>query len=263
VKELLDIPFSREHTDARLIDVFLPDAVAANRRCILCIHGGGWSAGGRRQWHSLARHFCEQGYVTASADYRLAPAFTFPAAIEDVRLSMAWLRARADEFGFAATRVVALGSSAGGHLVALLATIRPDDPLGLTNEAPSPETVPDAVICYCPVLDVGAWAKHSPESVKAFIGRPAEEAPDICAQASPPMRISGDEPPFLFLHGDADDTVPVAESVTMAEKLKAAGVRADVVILPGVGHGYGYGVNTPAQKESIARIARFLDDIWR
>ena len=262
MREILNLAFSAEHTDARVIDVFLPEPSSANGRCILCIHGGGWTGGARAGWHSVARHFCERGYVTASADYRLTPAWTFPAHIEDVRLAMGWLRARAGQYGFSPDRMAALGSSAGGHLVGLLGTIQPGDSLGLTPELPDPDTVPDAAICYCPVLDVGEWAKAYPDNVKAFLGKCADEDPALCAAASPPCRITGGEPPFLFLHGDADDTVPVGESVLMGEKLRAAGVRADVVILPGAGHGYGYGVTTPAQKESLAHIETFLDDVF-
>jgi len=260
LQELLNLAYSRHHPETSVIDVFLPQR--PNGRCILCIHGGGWSGGARAGWYSVARHFRDLGYVTASADYRLSPDWAFPAHIEDVRLAMGWMRARAGEYGFAADRMAVLGSSAGGHLVALLATIPADDKLGMTPELADPDTVPNAVICYCPVLDVGNWAGDHPDSVQAFLGKPATQAPDLCEAASPPRRITGAEPPFLFLHGDADTTVPPAESIEMGRKLKAAGVRADVTILPGVEHGYGYGVGTPAQKESLAHIERFLSDVF-
>ena len=260
MQEMLAVPFSREHTDARLIDVYLPDN--ANGRCVLCIHGGGWSGGGRGGWTSVAKHYCDLGYVTGSADYRLAGDWTHPAQIEDVRLAMGWMRARADEYGFAPDRIAVLGSSAGAHLVALLATIQPDDDLGLTDELPDRDTPPNAVISYCGVLDVPDWATMSPGSVEKFLGKPAEDDPELTRSASPTHRVSGGEPPFLFLHGDADTTVPLAQSVDMEQKLRAAGVRAETVVLAGVGHGYGYGVDTPAQKESLTHGERFLDAVF-
>ena len=262
MKELPGVPFGRSHADVQLIDVYLPDRSAGNGRAILCIHGGGWSGGGRGQWTSVARHFCALGYVAASADYRLTPGWKHPAQIEDVRLAVGWLRAQAAAWGFDPRRTAALGSSAGAHLVCLLATIRPDDPLGVTHELSDPRTAPDAVISYCGVLDVPDWAWRSPESVIQFLGKRAEEDPELTRSVSPVHRIRGGEPPMLFLHGDADETVPPAQSQDMERGLRAVGTHAETVVLAGVGHGYGYGVQTPAQVESLAHAERFLNRVF-
>jgi len=262
VQELPDIAFSSEHTAFRRIDVFLPSPRHANARCIVCIHGGGWTGGTRTGWHSVARYFCERGYVTASADYRLAPQWAHPAQLEDVGLAMGWLRAHADEYGFARDMLAVLGSSAGGHLAALLATPGRGRRSAAELQLPRPDAVPDAVVCYCPVLDVAEFAGGCPDLVEALLGRRAEDVPELCSEASPLARVTGEEPPFLLLHGDADDVVPPRQSIEMGRLLRAKGGRADVVILPGVGHGFGYGVDTPAQRESLAHISGFLDEVF-
>mgnify|MGYP006298125229 FL=1 len=259
MQENLNLPYSSHHQDVRLIDLFLPEPHEQNGRAILLIHGGGWQGGTRAGWHGVARHFCGMGYVTACPDYRLSPRWHHPAHVEDVRLAMGWFRSRAVEYGFEPDHVAALGSSAGGHLAAMLATIPDDDPLGVTDELPLGHTRPDATICYCPVLDVAAWTETHYGGVEAFLGVPPHRAPELCKEASPPARITGEEPPFLFMHGDADQTVPLEQSRRMAELLREAGVRAELMVLPGVGHGYGYGVETPAQKQSLARAETFLD----
>ena len=241
-----DVPYSGEHTDARRLDLFTPGA-NANGGAILWIHGGGWSAGNRQQWHACARHFRDLGYVCASAGYRLAPDTRWPGQIEDCRLAMAYLRGRAAELGFDPQRIAAAGSSAGGHLTAMLATDGPAHG----------ETRPNAAICYCAVLTVHEGDRLS-DAVHRLLGKPEADAPDLYREASPIDRVAGGEPPFLFLHGDADETVPPAQSRTMHAKLQAAGAASELIELPGVEHGFGYGVTTDAQEASVEHITRFL-----
>jgi len=261
MNEQMGVVFSEEHRDFRVMDLFLPEADRANGACVLFIHGGGWSGGERAAWHAVAQRLCGLGYVTASTDYRLAPQWKYPAAVEDVRLAMGWLRARAEQYGFAPDRMAALGSSAGGHLAAMLATIRPEDDLGVTPELPLRDTVPNAVVCYCPVLDVAGWGKTHPDAVEAFLGKPPDEDPQLCAQASPTERVTGQEPYVLFVHGSADETVPISQCMEMGKRLGEAGAQADLVVLSDVGHGFGYGVETPAQREALRRVEPFLKNV--
>jgi len=257
MKTQFDVPYSSEFQDQRRMDLFLPGE--CNGGAVLFIHGGGWSGGSLRQWHDVADHFCRLGYLCASAEYRLAPATTLPGQVEDVRLAMAYLRGRADELGAAPDRIAAAGSSAGGHLVALLATIAADDPLGLTDELAGRDSRPNAAVCYCPVVTLHESDRLT-ESVRKLMGCREADAPELFRAGSPIDRISGDEPPFLFLQGDADDTTPPEQTAAMHEKLVAHGVVSELVMLPGVEHGFGYGVTSDAQIDAVGRVARFLED---
>lgn len=256
----MDIPYGREHAASRFMDIFQPGG-ARNGCAMFMVHGGGWSGGSRAQWNRLAEHFTGQGFVFASVTYRLAPAAVFPAQIEDVRLAMSYLRGQASELGFHPTRIAAMGSSAGGHLVALLSTVAPDDPLGATDELVLKDTRPNAAICYCPVLslhDKDYTAKALTDCCLQFMGGTESEKPEAYRDASPIDRVTGAEPPFLFIHGDADDTVPVQQSMAMHEKLAAARIESHAVVLSGVGHGFGYGAETDPQKRSLELVRRFL-----
>ena len=145
------VPYG-EH-DRHKLDVFLP-ADVANGRCLFLVHGGGWSGGSRDQWHPVAERFSGHGYVAVSAGYRLAPEAPWPAQIEDVRAALALTRELASEYGFDPSRVAAMGSSAGGHLVAMLATIGAGDEPGLGSLPLETDTRPNAVVCYCPVTTI-------------------------------------------------------------------------------------------------------------
>ena len=257
----LNIPYSRRFPAIRALDLFLPDAKRANGAAVFLVHGGGWSGGSRGQWHTVALHLCNLGYACASAGYRLVPRWKFPCQIEDVRLAMGYFKARARQYGFAPDRVAAMGSSAGGHLVAMLATIGPDDRLGQSGELRVRNTRPNAAICYCPVtsLHVGTETKSVLADIATpFLGRKESAAPALYRSASPLDRVTGDEPPFLFIHGDADDVVPLSHSTGMAAALRQRHVKAKTVTLAGVNHGFGYGVLTGAQKQSIRHVERFL-----
>jgi len=84
--------------------------------------------------------------------------------------------------------------------------------------------------------------------------------PELYTRASPVDRVCGEEPPCLFLHGDADATVPLQQSRDLHGRLVAAGVTSELVVLPGVKHGFGYGVESPAQKRALAESERFLQE---
>jgi acetyl esterase/lipase len=264
VKELIDIPFSSTHADRRRVDVFLPD-VKLTGAAVLFIHGGGFSGGDKKQWHSVARHFCGLGYVCASVEYRLTPQWPFPAQVEDVRLGMAWFRRQARDFGFGEARVAAAGSSAGGYLALMLATIAPDDPLGRIDElaAPDPaafDTRPNAVIAYCPVISVHEARQDAALKplFQAFLPTPESQAPELYRRASTEDRITGRECPILLIHGDADKTVPLADSGDLSRIIQAKGGRAELQVIAGAAHGFGYGVSTGHQQKAIGHFQRFL-----
>ena len=260
MEAILGVNYGDKHQDSRKIDLFLPGA-NANGSAILFIHGGGWRGGSREQWHEVANAFASKGYFAASAGYRFAPEWKFPSQVEDARLMMAFMRTGAARYGYRANAIAAAGSSSGAHLVGMLATIAPEDPLGATDELVMRDTRPDAAVCYCPVATLIGGERHTAEDAKMirdFIGKREGRAPELYRLASPIERVKGGEPPFLFLHGDSDKLVPAWHSTRMAERLVAAGGKAEVVIFPGVEHGFGYGVTTEAQKASIEHIRRFL-----
>jgi acetyl esterase/lipase len=261
IRKMIDIPYSKEHTDFRKIDVFLPGD-NRNGACIFFIHGGGWAGGKKEGWHAVMEYFARRGYVCTSANYRLAPDWRFPAHVEDVRLAMSFVKERAEEYGFDRNRVASLGSSAGAHLVAMLATIDADEELGITEEVRIRDTKPNAAVLLCGVLSCRYYECESegvPGMIDRFFGVSPEEKPELAAQASPLERIDGDEPPFLMVVGDADPTTPVSLHEAFREEVLEKGGEAELVVLPGVKHGFGYGVTSDAQKKTLALVEPFLE----
>jgi acetyl esterase/lipase len=110
---------SQDGTDL-LLDLYLPaQPIHRPIPVILFLHGGGWSGGTRTTGPDFKRYFARDGFAMASMEYRLTPAVTFPANVEDVRTAVRWLKANAASHGLDPDRICLWGTSAGGHLAAV------------------------------------------------------------------------------------------------------------------------------------------------
>ncbi len=258
----MNISYSTEADGIRKIDVFLPKG-NPNGCCIFFVHGGGWSGGDKESWHAVMKHFCRLGFLCTSAEYHLAPDWHYPKHVEDVRLAMSFVKSKACDWGFDPNKIAVLGSSAGGHLAAMLATIRPEDELGMSDEVTVRDTVPQAAVVLCGVLDDALYDGKHKEMFERFIGVTRDEKPELYREALPLYRVTGKEPPFIIISGDADTTTPLDMQKRMRDALIAKGGAAELVVLPGVKHGYGYGVTSDAQKQMLVHVERFLNKTFK
>ena len=233
------------------LDLFTPEKADGPVPLLIWIHGGGWSAGSKADCPPLRQSFTERGYAVASLDYRLSSDAIFPAQIEDCKAAIRWLRAHAREYNIDPDRFGVWGSSAGGHLVALVGA---SGGVKAFEKGEQPD-VSSRVQAVCDFfgptdllqMDAHALAdtrmKHdppfSPES--RLIGGPIQENPDKAARANPIAYIKADDPPFLIVHGDQDPLVPIHQSQLLFEALKKAGVSVHFHTIHGSGHGQGFG----------------------
>ena len=235
---------------------------------VVLIHGGGWSGGDKSSYHAAMRLLAGQGYAAASVNYRLAdaPRNTFPAAVEDVRCAVRWLRSRAATYDIDPSRVAALGSSAGGHLSAMLGTAA--GVAGLDGACPLGDLSPavSAVVAIAGPHDIrtaGPLDSGQRRMVENFLGVPPEADVDRALLASPAVHVDAGDPPFLLIHGTSDDVVPVRQSRSMRDTLHAAGVPATLVELPGVGHSIAEFSGDPRFRTSTCTMLAFLRDRLR
>jgi arylformamidase len=104
------------------VDVYTPADAVGDAPLVLFIHGGGWSIGNHTMVQAKPQHFKDQGYVFASAGYRLMPEAPVETQAADIGAALRALRAQAETGGFDSNRIVLMGHSAGAHLAALVAT---------------------------------------------------------------------------------------------------------------------------------------------
>jgi acetyl esterase/lipase len=204
---------------------------------VLLVHGGAWMHGDRSQMSELAELLVVHGFACFSNSYRLAPAHRWPAQIEDCRYALQFVRANAARFHVDPARFGALGPSAGGHLVEMLAVLdearRPDDPDPVLRQS-------SRLSCVVPYFGPSVLTRGHDYDFDTL--PPPELFPEGAtdadyAAASPLTFVTADDPPFLLVHGDADDAVPVQHSKLMDERLRAAGVSSELCLVAGGGHG--------------------------
>jgi acetyl esterase/lipase len=221
------------------LDLYLPLGPESGgpRPVIVHVHGGGWRRGSRREplpglgpdfYQSLAA----EGFAVAAADYRLSGEARFPAPLEDVRAAFGWVRDHAAGYQLDTDRVFGWGDSAGGHLV-LLAALTGTPVRGVVAWFP----VTDLLGLPSDVAAAGGVPDTGPDSREAqLLGARAQSVPDLARQASPVTHASAAAPPVLLMHGAADDLVPPAQSLRLAQALRAAGAAVELELVPGATH---------------------------
>lgn len=240
-----------------LLDLYRPPVAGTPAPGLLVIHGGSWSGGDRTQLAELNYYLAARGYLVAAMSYRLAPAHPFPAAYDDVRAALAYLRGHSAELGLDSSRMVLLGRSAGGQL-ALLAAYT------------APEPVRGVVSLYGPAdLRYGYANPANPRVIdsRAVLRDYLGGSPDTTGQtydaASPIGMVGPTTPPTLLIHGSRDELVSPAQSERLAARLAAAGRPGLLLRLPWATHGCDYRFAGPSGQLSTYAIERFLAAVTR
>ncbi len=264
VRAARDLPYAGTDHPRQRLDLYLPREPRSDKLpLIVFIHGGGWRNGDKTGGLNQVLPFVLTGeYAGASVGYRLSSDAIWPAQIHDCKAAMRWLRAHAEQYGLDSDRIGVMGTSAGGHLVALLGTSGGVEALeGDLGEFRSASSRVSCVVDFfgpANLLTMGDVpgsidhnAPHSPESL--LLGGPVQEVRDRARQASPLTYVSADDPPFLIVHGTDDRVVPFDQSVKLDAALRAAGVSSVLIRVEGGGHG---GFRNP---EINARVRAFCD----
>lgn len=207
------------------LDLYRPKNMGKPVPGIIFIHGGGWKDGSREIMKVYAIPFAQRGYVTTTISYRLSKEALFPAAVQDTKCAVRWMRANASKYNIHADRIGISGNSAGAHL-ALMAGYSSDvlELEGDGGHADVSSRVQAVVDFYGPVDMTTDFAK-SQGVVKSFLGKTYEEDPKLYAYASPITHLTRDDPPTLILHGTIDSTVPIDQADTLAKKLQEIGIQ--------------------------------------
>ncbi|MGH7205252.1 MAG: alpha/beta hydrolase [Nitrospiraceae bacterium] len=220
---------------------------------ILVIHGGSWQDGARTELAALNTYLAARGYVVAAISYRLAPRWPFPAARDDVREAIAYLKAKAVGLGLDPQRLVLLGRSAGGQL-ALLVAYETNDP-----------AIRGVVAFYTPADMRFGYANPSRPAVidsrgilKTYLGGSPDEVSPLYDAASPLNFVARGTPPTLLVHGGRDELIFPAQSERLAVSLTQAGRPHLFLRLPWATHGCDVNFSGPCGQISTYAIERFL-----
>lgn len=228
---------------------------ADRRPCLVSFFGGGWNSGTPERSIGWAKWAATNGIVGIAPDYRTRDRLggTPEDCVSDGRAAVRWIQEHAGDLGIDPGKIIALGSSAGGHVAAWTAIPGP----GPGKDDPAPASLPAALVLVNPVTDTKEGGYGGP---KRF-GKDAARA----KACSVPDRMPARMPPAIVFHGTADTTVLCANSVAFRDKLVAGGNRCELVTFEGLGHSYYSSKQGEAGKAAAEKtrqdVAAFLQSL--
>jgi arylsulfatase A len=224
------------------LDLWRPKAAGQALPAIVCIHGGGWFKGERGSMANLAQALAARGYVTATISYRLSGEAKFPAAIQDCKTAVRFLRANAAKFGIEPGAIGVTGLSAGGHLAALLTTSGGVAELeGAGGHAAVSSAVQAGVamgaqsdLLSARIAELSA--RPDDPFYRTFLGASQAENRSVYALASPRHHLDQADPPLLFMTGELDD--PSTHAEAMRADLAKLGIATGLTVIPKAPHAF-------------------------
>ncbi|WP_020474260.1 alpha/beta hydrolase [Zavarzinella formosa] len=240
------------------LDMAVPPVGKGPFPVVVCVHGGGWRMGNRKDMHPWLPVLAERGFVAVSVGYRLAPDYQFPSQIEDCKTAVRFLRANAEKYHIRKDRFGVMGYSAGGHLVALMGLTDAKDGFE-GKQYPEESSIVQCVVDYFGPTDLAAFGKDDTAQrsmLSPLMGGSYKEKAADHDKASPITHVKKDAPPFLIFHGTKDWIVPIEQSRMLADKLKKAGANVTYVEVPDESHGW----TGKAGKETTSKTIEFLKD---
>jgi acetyl esterase/lipase len=210
---------------------------------VVMIHGGGWIASNKDDYVLTAGPYLAMGFGVVNVEYRPGRISLAPASVEDCACALRWVARHAKDYNFDLDKIILTGPSAGGHL-ALMTGMAPAS-AGFANECayqddpqkPAPKVA--AIINLFGITDVNDLLQGPnlrTYAVSWLGGAPGRE--ELARRISPLTYVRAGLPPILTIHGDADKVVPYTQAVRLHDALTKAGVRNQLLTIPGAGHGW-------------------------
>jgi acetyl esterase/lipase len=241
-----NIPYANDTMKKHLLDIYVP-ANAKNTPLVVWIHGGAWMMNDKYAdmgyMKNTLRGFIDSGYALASIDYRFSTDAVFPAQIQDCNRALEYLYQHTEQYKVDKTRIALIGFSAGGHLASLLALSANNNvsefyPAGIKTHFKIKCVLdfygPSDFIMLAGNPDTSINNARNPVSV--LLGALPLERPDLAKRASPVTYVDKNDPPFLIVQGEKDESVPNTQSKLLSSWLTLTGVKNQLIIVPGAPH---------------------------
>jgi acetyl esterase/lipase len=226
------------------MDFYLPaDSSSSQYPAVLIIHGGGWSGGDKHGTREqiAGTNLARQGYVCASINYALCNAGdtsnpSWPQNIYDCKKAIQFLRKNAATYKIDPNHIGVIDGSAGGHLAALLGVAGVDVGLEpIDGQYVGTSTNVQAVVDMYGITDLATW---NTSAGQRYLGCSLQNCPDTWHKASPIFNVTSDDPPFLILHGTADTTVSLDQSLRFVDELELKNVHVELMEITGAPHSF-------------------------
>lgn len=261
-----DIAYADSATRPLLLDLYLPQGVA-QPALIVWLHGGAWRAGSKANVEAL--DIVGHGFALASVDFRNSGEAGFPAQLHDIKAAIRFLRARAADYGYDASRIAVWGYSSGGHLAALTGVSNGNAQLeGSLGDFTTTSSEVQAVIDYSGPANLRTILHQSTAhgvsvrapALEALLGRPVDDPAiaELVTLASPALQVGPNAAPLLIMHGVQDNQVPINQSIELQQAYERAGRPVEVQFLLEAQHTSGEYFRSPYLEQVAAFLRRVL-----
>ncbi|MEV5560740.1 cellulose binding domain-containing protein [Nonomuraea wenchangensis] len=252
ISDIAYAPAQPAGSKGHLLDLYLPAGGTTPRPLIIWHSGSAWSSDdGKTGAAAIAAVFNPRGFAVAGVSVRSSTQAVFPAQVHDVKAAIRWLRANAATYQLDPNRFAMMGTSSGGWLTEM-ATLTGgvaslEGTVGTTGVSSAVQTglaffsPTDFLQMNAQNLPTGGLDHNSPASPESMlIGCPIQTCPAQVALANPVNYVDANDPPLLFLHGQADFLVPHGQSVLLYNKIKASCGQGQFISIPGADHGIDF-----------------------
>jgi acetyl esterase/lipase len=244
-----NIPYAGDKDVKHLLDIYLPANAKTNLPLIVWVHGGAWMMNDKYAdmgyMKNTIKGFIDSGYALASIDYRHSTTAIFPAQIQDCNAAIEFLYSHAAEYKLDKDKIAVIGFSAGGHLASLLALSNNNSIKDFYRDGIQPSFKikcaldfygPSDLLMLASIPDTSINNMRNPVAI--LLGAMQVDRPDLAKRASPVTYIDSNDPPFLIIQGEKDESVPNTQSKVLSSWLTIAGVKNQLIMVDGAPH-YG------------------------
>jgi acetyl esterase/lipase len=259
-----NIPYANDTLKKHLLDIYIPSTGKSSYPVVVWIHGGAWMSNDKYAdmgyMKNTLREFIEKGYAVASIDYRWSTVAIFPAQIQDCNQALEFLYQNADKYKLDKNRIALIGFSAGGHLANLAGLSNNNSVRDFYADSKKPHFKVKVVLDFYGPSDFltlkGHDSKDPHNPITLLLGGMVADNQAKAREASPITYIDKNDPPFLIVQGEKDESVNPDQAISLSDKLKAAGVENDLIIVPNAPH---YGVMFDAENIRL-KIFEYLGE---
>ena len=239
------------------ITPYLP-ALQRSDAAVVIFPGGAYAGRAPHEGRGYAEFLAANGITAFDVAYRVAP-HRFPLELLDARRAVRWVRAHAEEYGLDKNKIAVMGSSAGGHLAALVSTYRLPIDYEEKDNVDREDYLPNAqILCYPVILSPDEEGLSHAGSYKNLIG---ERDPLKEKALDPSLNVAEDTPPAFLWHTAEDKGVSVINSYRYATALRLKKVPVEMHIFPYGPHGLGLAPSHPHTAQWSGLLINWLKEI--